>query len=170
MSCACELRSLHLSAVSLYNGSLFKPWYLSGQVEVYCLTSSMWPESGTYAADRGLCPVSDWGLGLVTGPQFYPLAAYPPTHTPPPPPPPPRRGESLMSRDARGSGNRDGPSGCPDTSMDYFPVRESTQRPRGPHTNTQRSSSCSLSPELSHPGCADSRCHAPSAQWSLLVF
>lgn len=78
-----ELRGLHPSAVSPYNGSLFKPWYLSGQVEVYCLMSSMWPESGTYAADRGLCPVSDWGLGLVTGPQFYPsccLAAYTPTH------------------------------------------------------------------------------------------
>lgn len=55
------------SAVYLYNSSLFKPWYLSGQVEVYCLMSSMWPQSGMCAVDRSLCPVSDWGLGLATG-------------------------------------------------------------------------------------------------------
>lgn len=57
-----------VSAVYLYNSSLFKPWYLSGQVEVYCLMSSMWLQSEVCAADRRHCPVSDWGLGLVTGP------------------------------------------------------------------------------------------------------
>lgn len=56
------------AAVYLYNGFLFKLWYLSGQVEVYCLMSSMRPQLGRCAVDRGLCPVSDWGLGLVTGP------------------------------------------------------------------------------------------------------
>lgn len=55
-------------AVYLYNSTLFKLWYLSGQVEVYCFMSSMWPQLGRCVVDRRLCPVSDWGLGLVTGP------------------------------------------------------------------------------------------------------
>lgn len=35
---------------------------------------------GVRATDRRLCPASDWGLGLVTGIQFYRLAA-PRSHT-----------------------------------------------------------------------------------------
>lgn len=71
------------SAVYLYNGSVFKPWYLSGQVEVCCLMSSMWPQSGRCVVDRRLCPVSDWGLGLVTGPGLIGWLVPPqPAHTP----------------------------------------------------------------------------------------
>lgn len=55
--------------------------YLGGQVEVCCLTSSMWPRSGMGAADRRLCPVSDWGLGLVTGPSVLSVSGYPPPKT-----------------------------------------------------------------------------------------
>lgn len=67
----CDRVQLCVSAaalpVYLYNSCLFKRRYLSGQVEVCCLISSVWLQSGRCAADRRLCPVSDWGLGLVTG-------------------------------------------------------------------------------------------------------
>lgn len=83
--CGCEWALAALSAVYLYNSSLFKPWYLTGQVEVYCLMSSMWLQSGMCAADRRLCPVSDWGLGLVTGPGLIGWLVPPqPAHTPSP--------------------------------------------------------------------------------------
>lgn len=73
-------------AVYLYNGCLFKPWYLSGQVEVCCLMSSMWPQSGMRSADRRLCPVSDWGLGLVTGPPVLSVGWFPLSLSVPPQP------------------------------------------------------------------------------------
>lgn len=34
------------SPVYLYNSSVFKPWYLGGQVEVYCLMSPVWRTGG----------------------------------------------------------------------------------------------------------------------------
>lgn len=61
--------------VYLYNRFPLKPWYLSGQVEVCGLMSALRPQMGLRATDRRLCPVSDWELGLVTGIQFYRLAA-----------------------------------------------------------------------------------------------
>lgn len=76
-------------AVYLYNSALFKLWYLSGQVEVYCFMSSMWLQLGRCVVDRRLCPVSDWGLGLVTGPvligspSFSLLPRHPPSLSPP---------------------------------------------------------------------------------------
>lgn len=75
-----------------------------GRWQVYRLMSSMWPRSGMYAADRRLCPVSDWGLGLVTGPWSYRLDG------PPPPPPPPRLSPPTHPPlgEARGGGCRDG--------------------------------------------------------------
>lgn len=36
---------------NLYNSCLFKPWYLSGQVEVCCLTSSMRPRQGALSCE-----------------------------------------------------------------------------------------------------------------------
>lgn len=66
--------------VYLYNRFPVKPWYLSGQVEVCRLMSALRTQMGVRATDRRLCPVSDWGLGLVTGIQFYRLAA-PRSHT-----------------------------------------------------------------------------------------
>lgn len=69
--CQCDRVQLCVPAaappVYLYNSRLFKRRYLNGQVEVCRLISSMWPQSGRCGADRRLCPVSDWGLGLVTG-------------------------------------------------------------------------------------------------------
>lgn len=74
-------------AVYLYNSALFKLWYLSGQVEVYCFMSSMWLQLGRCVVDRRLCPVSDWGLGLVTGPVLIgsPPSAFCPGTLPPSP-------------------------------------------------------------------------------------
>lgn len=70
-------------AVHCYNSSLFKPRYLSGQVEVCCLMSSMCPQSGRCGVDMRLCPVSDWGLGLVTGPGLIGWLVPPqPAHAP----------------------------------------------------------------------------------------
>lgn len=60
-------------------------WYLGGQVEVCCLTSSMWLRSGMGTTDRRLCPVSDWGLGLVTGPSVLLVSGCPPNTSSTPP-------------------------------------------------------------------------------------
>lgn len=65
------------------NSSRFKPRYLGGQVEVSCLMSSMWPQLERCVVDSRLCAVSDWGLGLVTGPVLigWPVPAQP-AHAP----------------------------------------------------------------------------------------
>lgn len=100
--------------VYLYNSSLFKPWYLSGQVEVYCLMSSMWPQSGMCAADRRLCPVSDWGLGLVTAPPLPVLSIGCPL------PLGEVRGWLVEMRGAAEAAGMEGAIGCLDGSMDCF--------------------------------------------------
>lgn len=141
-----------LSAVYLHNSSLFKPWYLTGQVEVYCLMSSMWLQSGMCAADRRLCPVSDWGLGLVTGPGLIGWLV----------PPQPAHAPSLSARREAGSRRCERPrrQGWKDRLgawMDCFhSVRE--------HTNTRSSSSRSASPEPSRLRLADSHSRARFAQ------
>lgn len=66
-----------------YNRLPLKPWYLSGQVEVCCWMSAPRPQMGGRATDRRLCPVSDGGLGLVTGIRFWSVGPpHPPVVTP----------------------------------------------------------------------------------------
>lgn len=128
----CEWLLAAASAVYLYNGFLFKPWYLSGQVEVYCLMSSMWPQLGMCAADRRLCPVSDWGLGLMTGPGLIGWLVPPFS----PPPLQPSHAPSLSARREAGLWRCERPR-MPGWKkrlggwMDCFhSVKEHTQTPR----------------------------------------
>lgn len=65
--CACFWRQTLLSTCTIAPG--LSPDISAGRWK-FCLMSSMWPQLERCVVDRRLCPVSDWGLGLVTGPPF----------------------------------------------------------------------------------------------------
>lgn len=127
--------------VHLYNRFPLKPWYLSGQVEVFCLTSALRPQMGIRATDRRLCPVSDWGLGLVTAIQFYRLAS-PRSHA--------HIGEAR--------GWRGGTDWVPGWLSGLFAVTENTQRSRGTHTHRG-----------THPAWCPLSCHVSASLTASVV-
>lgn len=99
--------------------------------------SSMCPQLGMCAGDRRLCPVSDWGLGLVTGLHFYRLTPPPPAPPPPPlnhyahtPSPSARWGCRLVQ--VRGCGGRDERDWSGAWIAQWIASRD------GEHTNTLR--------------------------------
>jgi len=157
-------------AVYLYNSALFKLWYLRGQVEVYRLMSSMWPHSGKCVVDRRLCPVSDWGLGLVTGPGLIGWLVPPfslPTH------PPSGWGKRLPFGGKRSRGSMDGEwfgawMARWIASLQWRRAHKHLDDHRHTHRETLL---MQWSPELSSICFTDSHSHAHSAQQrSLLIL
>lgn len=164
------------SAVYLYNSSLFKPWYLSGQVEVYCLMSSMWPQVEDVRCGQEALSCEWLGIRIGDRSRSYRLAGSPsqPAHLPYP-----RRGERLAFGDARARWSRNGKTDWVAAWLDVLlPLSEGAHTHLDGHTRTHihtqthtwRSSSCSVSPELSRLCFTDTHSHAHPAQQSLLIL
>lgn len=143
IGCWCIPRLHEPQLVYLYNRFLWKPWYRSGQLEVCFLMSALRPQMGVCATDRRLCSVSDWGLGLVTGPEFYRLAS-----------PLPR----SHAHTGKVRGWDGGTDWVPGWLSGLLAVTENTQRSRGPHTHM-----CTHIHTGAHPAWCPLSCHVSAA-------